>query len=542
MDPRARRGYCRAVSDRASRECDEVRTAEVIAALSLATDLAIGLPLEHGLESTLVAMRLAERLGVDADTASQAYYGCLLFHVGCTADSEAEVELFAGSLHDEFLPVMFGSPSEVLRGLMRALADQGRAPPVRAAQIAHRLPMAARSHPRHMAAICEVGQMLTLRLGLPPPVQAMFAGFTERWDGRGAPAGLRGEAIPLPVRIVHVARDAAFQRLLGGPERAADVVRTRSGGAFDPAVATALADGATEILTAAGPSTWDGALDAEPRPALTLRGDAIDRALAAMGDFADLIAPQLAGHSGGVAGLAAEAGRRCGLPAADVVAVRRAGLVHDLGRVAVAPRIWQKPAALTADEREHVRLHPYQSERVLARSAFLAGLAGVAGAHHERLDGSGYHRGTSAAETGLPARVLAAADAYHAMTEPRPHRPALPAAQAAQQLAREASAGRLDAHAVTAVLEAAGQPAPRITHPAGLTERECEVLGLLARGLQTKQVARALGISAKTADRHIQNTYAKLGVSTRAAAALYAMEHGLVAWGELPMGGDAGRA
>ena len=122
------------------------------------------------------------------------------------------------------------------------------------------------------------------------------------------------------------------------------------------------------------------------------------------------------------------------------------------------------------------------------------------------------------------------------MTEPRPHRPALPPGQAAEALGREAGAGRLDPDAVTAVLEAAGQRVPRIERPAGLTEREAEVIGLLARGLQTKQVARALGISVKTADHHVQNAYAKIGVSTRAAAALFAMQHGLVAWGELPIG------
>ena len=188
-----------------------------------------------------------------------------------------------------------------------------------------------------------------------------------------------------------------------------------------------------------------------------------------------------------------------------------------------------------------MRLHPYHTERVLSRSPFLSALAPVAGAHHERLDGSGYHRGASGPELALPARVLAAADAYHAMTEPRPHREPIAPERAAEDLGEEASAGRLDADAVTAVVEAAGQPAPRIERPAGLTEREAEVIAMLARGMQTKQVARALGISVKTADRHIQNAYRKIGVSTRAAATLFAMEHGLLAWGELPISRRPGR-
>jgi DNA-binding CsgD family transcriptional regulator len=187
-------------------------------------------------------------------------------------------------------------------------------------------------------------------------------------------------------------------------------------------------------------------------------------------------------------------------------------------------------------------LHPYHSERVLVRSPFLAALAPVATTHHERLDGTGYHRGIAAATLTPAARVLAAADAYHAMTEPRPHREALSPAQAAETLVREAREGRLDADAVAAVLEAAGQRVPRMQRPAGLTDREAHVLGLLARGMQTRQIARALGISVKTADRHIQKAYGKIGVSTRAAATLFAMQHGLVAWGELPISRAAQRS
>jgi HD-GYP domain-containing protein (c-di-GMP phosphodiesterase class II) len=202
----------------------------------------------------------------------------------------------------------------------------------------------------------------------------------------------------------------------------------------------------------------------------------------------------------------------------------------------------QKPARLTPDDWERIRLHVYHSERVLARSPFLGALSPVAIAHHERLDGSGYHRGVAAAALTPAARVLAAADAYHAMTEPRPHREALSPEQAAETLGEDARAGRLDADAVAAVFEAAGQPVPRMERPAGLTARESQVVGLLARGLQTKQVARVLGISVKPADRHIQNAYEKIGVSTRAAATLFAMQHSLAAWGELPISRAARRS
>jgi HD-GYP domain-containing protein (c-di-GMP phosphodiesterase class II) len=514
---------------------EHVRAAELTAALCLGTDLGMGFPFEHGLHSTLIATRLADRLGIDRATASQTYYACMLMYSGCTTDAEVAAEIYGGSRTEHFVPVTFGSRREMLAGIMHALPTPGSAMPTRAIQIARRLPKATRERDPHLAAICEVAEMLAGRLGLPAPVQDLFVHLTERWDGKGWLGRAKGEAIPLAIRIVHVARDAAYQRVLGGENFAIRVVRERAGHAFDPDVAACLAEGASEILALDQQgSTWDETLAREPHPQLTLEGETIDRALTAIGDFADLISPSLSGHSFGVAELASAAAQRCRIDAVGIATIRRAALVHDLGRVAVHPRIWQKPGPLSADEWEHVRLHPYHTERALSRSPFLSALAPVAGAHHERLDGSGYHRGAVRAELTLPACMLAAADAYHAMIEPRPYREPLSAEQAADELAREADAGRLDAEAVTAVVEAAGRRAPRLERPAELTAREAEVVGMLARGLQTKQVAAALGISVKTADHHIQNAYRKIGVSTRAGATVFAMEHGLVVRRDLP--------
>jgi HD-GYP domain-containing protein (c-di-GMP phosphodiesterase class II) len=523
---------------------EELRAAEVIAALCLATDFGTGLPFEHGLQSTLVAMRLAARLDADEDTARQTYFACLLFYSGCTADAEIAAEIFEpGALARYFNPVMFGSRTEVFGGILRSLAPPGRPAPVRAARVARRLPKALRTYGTHLTALCEVAQMLTDRLGLEPSVSDLFAVLTERWDGKGEPGRLRGDAIPLPLRIVHVARDAALHRALGGPEAALRVVRDRSGGAFDPAVASVFERDHEEILALEEDrSAWDETLAAEPGTEVVLEGGAIDRAFAAIGDFADLISPYFVGHSAGVAELVAVAAERAGLAAGEIVAARRAALVHEVGRVSVPVWVWHREGPLTADDWERVRLHPYQAQRILAHSPILAELAGVATCEHERLDGSGYHRGAAGPALGRAARLLAAADTYHALTEPRPHRPARAADEAAEVLAEEARAGRLDADAVTAVVEAAGEKAPRLARPGGLTEREAQVIGLLARGLQTKQVALALDISAKTADHHIQNAYGKIGVSTRAAAALFAMEHGLATWGELPMAAGSARA
>ena len=508
---------------------ERVRAAEVVGAFSLATDLGMGLPFEHGLQATIFAARLGEHLGLDVETRRHAYYACLLFHSGCTTDAELGAQIFGGSMTRHHLPVMYGSQRASMLGVLRALPPPGSSPPRAALEIARRAPKATRALQPHITAACEVAEMLALRVGLSAPLSSLFAHVTERWDGNGPLKRAAHEEIRLPMRIVHVAQDAAIQRALGGVERAAQVVSEHAGHALDPEIAAVLAADAAEIL-ALDPekSAWREALAAEPAAWLSLESDAIDRALAAIGDFADLASPYLAGHSSGVAVLAETTARRCHFDDDTVVTVRRAASVHDIGRVATPVTVWHRPGPLTPDDWEQVRLHAYHSERVLLRSSLLAPLAPIAGAHHERLDGSGYHRGSPAAGQPPAARLLAAVDAYHAMTEPRPHRQAMPAGRAAETLLEQSRAGRLDADLVAAVLEATGQPSGRIERPAGLTEREAEVVGLLARGLQTKQIAAALGIAPKTADHHIQNAYSKIGVSSRAAATLFAMEHGLV--------------
>lgn len=509
---------------------ETVRAAEVVAAACLATDLGMGLPFEHGLHATLMAMRLAESLEVDQETARQTYYGSLLMYSGCTTDAGVLADIVGGSMTETAGPSLFGAPVQSLAGLVRALPPPDSPSYRRAYETATRLPRFLLVARPHLRAVCEVAEMLAERLGLPPSVRALFEFMTERWDGYGLLRRAEGDEIPLALRIAQVARDAALQRHVRGEGDAADVIRERAGGAFDPVVARRFWNDARKIMSVVdlSGSAWEGTLAAEPHPWLSLEGQAIEHALAAVGDFADLISPWLAGHSAGVARLATAAGRRCGLNASDVSFMGRAALVHDVGRVAVLPRTWAKPGPLSADEWEQVRLHAYHTERILGRGDLLAALGDIAGAHHERLDGSGYHRNATGTSLPRTARLLATADAFTAMTEPRPHRDPLRAEEAAQILRQETNTGRHDPDLLAGVLEAAGQPVPRMERPAGLTEREVEVVRLLARGRQTKQVARTLGISVKTADHHIQNAYRKMDVSTRAGATLFAMEHGLV--------------
>jgi HD-GYP domain-containing protein (c-di-GMP phosphodiesterase class II) len=231
-----------------------------------------------------------------------------------------------------------------------------------------------------------------------------------------------------------------------------------------------------------------------------------------------------------VARLAADAGEAAGLDAGSVRQLHRAGLVHDLGRVSVSNAIWDKPGRLTHAEWERVRLHPHYSERVLCATPLLAPLGRLVGLHHERLDGTGYHRGVGGPLLPPAARILGAADAYQALGQERPFRPASTAPEATRELRPAVAAGSLDGDAAGAVLVAAGQRPARIrrTWPRGLTDREVEVLRLVARGRTARQIATELVISVPTANHHIEHVYGKVGVSSRAGAALFAVEHGLL--------------
>jgi HD-GYP domain-containing protein (c-di-GMP phosphodiesterase class II) len=511
---------------------EQLRLAELVAALSLATDLGMGQPLEHELRTCLLAVRLGEALGLGERTLVETYYVALLRWIGCTSHAHELGQWFDDELaaHGRAAALDFGRPQAVLADLVRH-AGAGRPVVARARTVGRALVSGRGAIGELFASSCEVGERLADRIGTPPGARTALGHAFERWDGRGWPRRLRGEAIALSTRVVHVAHDAVVFDRRHGPEAAVAVVRERTGALYDPAVALRFAQEGPALLAAIETSSlWDAVLEAEPGHRRTLDGERRRTALEAVADFADLKSPYTSGHSRGVSTLAAEAARRARLPETDVEAVARAGLVHDLGRTGIPNGIWEKPGPLTDAEWERVRLHPYFTERMLARPAALAALGALAATHHERLDGSGYHRGSPAAALSPAARILAAADAYHAMTEPRPHRPALASDAAAGELSREVRSGRLDGDAVACVLAAAGHRVRRRREwPAGLTAREVEVVRLLARGLTNREIAAELVISPRTAGHHVQHVYRKIGVSTRAAAALFAMQHDLLA-------------
>ena len=503
-------------------------------ALSLAQAVAMAQPLEQGLTVSILGVHLGERAGLDAEELRRVLYVALLRHVGCTAESHAFATLVGDDIafRQGSRAVELADPSELLAYTLRHFRRSAAAP--RAALMLGRFLLSLGTLKTTTAAICEVAELMAERLGFETGVRRAVALMFERWDGKGMPTGAQGEGIPIAVRVVQVADAAHAAASLGGDEAAVAVLRRRSGRAYDPALVERFCADPRSLLAACETSSpWDDALALEPEPPATVPEDGLDSALRAMGEFADLQSAYTTGHSAAVAGLAGAAGERAGLAAADCLGLRRAGHVHDLGRVGISPNIWDKRGPLTHGEWERVRLHPYFGERMLARPERLRQLGALASLHHERLDGSGYHRALRAPQLSSPARILAATEAYQAMTEPRPHRGALSVDQAAAALDGEVRAGRLDRDAADAVLAAAGHRLGRRRElAAGLTPRELEVLRLLAHGLSTREIARELVVSPKTADAHIQHIYAKIGVSTRAGATMWAMQRDLVSAGE----------
>jgi HD-GYP domain-containing protein (c-di-GMP phosphodiesterase class II) len=509
-----------------------VRRGEIIAAMSLATDLAMGQPAEFAMQSCILATRIGRTIGLAPEELAEVFYQSLLRYIGCNAETHVLVALFGDEIgfRRDFARVDNGRANEVMSlvfsYLRRANTDAGFFESV--AAIMRGLLTSKRKSAESIAGHCEVAERLAERLALPENVRRNLGQIYERWDGRGLPKGLKGEAIAPPVRVVSFAQDAIVLRRAFGLEATMDKLRKRRGTAYEPTLVDEFVKRSEDLTRGLDDSTWSAVLALEPQPHADMTEAEFDAACLAMADFADLKSPYSVGHSRAVAALAAGAARYCRLPAAAVAELRRAALLHDIGQVAISARIWLKPGSFNDADWEQVRLHAYYGERVLARPPALAGLAAIIGQHHERTDGSGYHRGLRGSTLSLQGKILAAAEAYQNKIEPRPHRAASSPQAAADALKREVRQGKLDSEAVAAVLAAAGHSLPaRKTSVGDLTPREIDVLREMARGRTMKEIARTLKISPKTVDNHAQSIYAKIGVKTRGGATLFAIEHGL---------------
>lgn len=504
-----------------------LRLAELVATLSIAADLGTGHPMERALRACLLALGIGEALGCDEAAMADCYYVALLRYAGCAADARHRAALFGDeiALGPEIDMVELWQLGPMLAFLHRHGFD--RLPP---AELETLLATGVQRSVEAAVGTCEIGQSLAARLGLGPGIARALGDVFERWDGRGVPGQAYGAEIALAARIVTVALDVELFYRVGGMGSVQTLLRERSGGQYDPAIVTLLQTRPELCAVLEAASPWEAVMEREPGPRPLIAEAALDEALRAVADFIDLRLPIMSGHSTAVATLCVQAATRLGLGAADLTTLRRAAYLHDLGTASVSVSVWEKAGALSADEWERVRLHPYYTERVLMRAPALAPLGRLAALHHEYLDGSGYHRQCLAPQLGVAARVLAAAEAYCGMRAPRAHRPALRSEQAAAELRAAARGGRLDGEVVEAVLAAAGHPATarQTTRPAGLSKREVEVLVLVAHGLTNREIAQRLVIAPATVDHHIRHIYTKIGCSTRIAATLFAMEQRLV--------------
>jgi HD-GYP domain-containing protein (c-di-GMP phosphodiesterase class II) len=507
----------------------EIRMAEVLGGLSLACDLADGFPPEKVLRSAVLAVELGRAHGVGDADLRDAYYATLLRYVGCTAFSHEEAHVYGAGDDIGTRQVMAMADAADALGTVRAIVrgvGAGGSPVARAQAVARLLGDGVAVE-RHAHTQCEASIRFAEMVGMRAGITGALSFICERWDGKGAPKKVEGEGIPIAMRLHQAADVIEIALHRDGRDAAIEVARRRSGGHLDPRLCQTFVDHARPLLDAIdGPSVWERFLACEPSPRMMVPPSRIDDVARAFAGVVDVKSVWTLGHSTGVAALVERAARDL----AERAELVRAALLHDLGRLSVATGVWDKPGKLSVAEWERVRMHAYWTERVLWQAQPLRTIAQVAGGAHERLDGGGYHRAVPATLLAIGPRLVAAADAYQAMREARPYRPALSAEQAKKALLDDVAAGKLDREAVAMVLEAAGDRAPRIAAawPRGLTDREVAVLRLLAKGQSNKQIARALDISAKTVQHHVAHVYAKIGCSSRARAALFATDHGLL--------------
>ena len=402
------------------------RLAELVAALSLGVDLGFGQPMEHVLRQCRIALRLAECIGLNEKQRSVVYYTALLVNVGCHSDAHEQAKWFGDDIVLKSGKYNFEYGSVRAAAATMLLVGSGN-PPLHRFRVG--LEFALSGH-RELNGMIErhatMARGLAERIGLSTDVQESVGASYEQWDGHGWPGELKGDNVPVASRLAQIAEFVEVAHRLGGVHAATELVRKRAGSQFDPTLSAVLCENADMILGGLDlANTWDAVIAAEPTLEVYLSDEDFDVALLAIADFVDLKSPFTLGHARGVSHLAEAAGTQLGLTAIDVRMLRRAGLVHALGRLGVSNAIWDKAGPLGAGEWEHVRMYPYLTERMLRQSAMLAPLGMIAVQHRERLDGSGYPNGLSGGSISEPARIVGAAVAYQSKCEPRPYREAL---------------------------------------------------------------------------------------------------------------------
>ena len=520
-----------------------VRTADLLSALSLSADLALGLPAEHAVRSCYLGMRIADRLKVSLDQQAGLYYAELLMDAGCTAWTS---HLARYVMNDEiaarrafYFFTDDHNPIEIMGWLKDHVATEQPAH-VRARHLLNFVLHGKESTREGFRNTCEVAGRFAERLGMPEVVQNALVSVFEQWDGSG-PNGKQGEAVPLISRIVYTTSFLEAFHHVGGRTAAMRLAKERRGKAFDPTVVDAFlsiaSDGAV-WETLEQESVWMHVLSMEPRSSYRyIKDEKLEGVALSFADFADLKSFYSSGHSRRMGNLAERMATHMHLPEAEIVTIRRAALMHDLGLVAVPSFTLQKPRhQLTQVEWERLRLHPYHAERILTRVPVLAPVVPLIAAHHERMDGKGYYRGLSGSQIPLGARIIAVADRFDELTHDTPDDPAIEQEAALQRMSDEVGHA-LCPDAFQALAEELRTPGSASLSrrknrspawPASLTDREVEIMRLLAKGLNRHEMAKQLVVSEHTIRHHLEHIYSKVGVSTRVGATLFAVEHDLL--------------
>ncbi|HLF69650.1 MAG TPA: HD domain-containing phosphohydrolase, partial [Actinomycetota bacterium] len=413
---------------------NEIRLAGLLVPLSLVSDLGMGFAPEHSIRNCLLAMVVGREMGLAVEDLSDLYYTALLFDIGCTASAH-EFAMFVGgddvAMRGLSAVTDFADAKQSLAFMKQV--GSGLRPGARTLTRMKAMASGSRAGRYFVRGTCEVGTRLVARLGLGPGTVRAIDQIFERWDGKGDPHGLEGESIALVARIVSATYLALSVHEVAGAEAAIAELRRCAGSSLDPQVVEVVAKGCNKMFAHFDETDpFAEAIDAEPRPIKIFPSTHLREVALAFTDLADLKTPHTAGHSRAVADLVTAAGSRG--PGSDL---ELAALLRDLGRVGISNSIWSKPGPLTISEWESVRLHAYHSERIISKVPALSALAPLVGMHHERLDGSGYHRGSRGSEISLDVCLIAAADAYHSMIQDRPYRGAMTLGQAALALQEE---------------------------------------------------------------------------------------------------------
>jgi putative nucleotidyltransferase with HDIG domain len=408
---------------------------EVLGALSYALDITEGEPPGHAVRTLAIGMRLAEQLGLGDDTRSALFYALLLKDAGCSSNASRLSSLFGADDHaakHAMKRVDWSRSGTLARYTWQAIEPGGS--PLAKARRLHAITREEEVTREVIGTRCERGAEIARMLELPEPTAQAIRALDEHWDGSGHPLGLRGAEIPLLGRILCLAQTAeVFARTMGA-RGAYGMALKRRGRWFDPALVDALL-GFRDDAAFWGPLEDPRAIPPvarwEPADRVVVADEArLDLVAEAFARVIDAKSPYTARHSAGVAAYASAIGAALGMDGRARRDLHRAGLMHDIGKLAISSRILDKPGKLTEDEAAAMREHTAYTLRILERVACFSKLADVAASHHERLDGSGYHRGLAAFDLTRAARVLAVADVFEALTAERPYRAAMPVDEA----------------------------------------------------------------------------------------------------------------